>query len=254
MSSVGRLTLPKFVTFWPVMPLIRVVGPLIMCSGKPKSFTKVPLLIILTEYISDIRDKFKHIEELDPSILAKLEGPEVVDQEMESSALVKCEIIEIIAELSTRKWTLEAVPSVSAPVPTPASASVKLPLPPILLDHFEGNEENPFGFFNFKKTFENAIAGMPNLTKAQKLIYLRSYLKGEALSLVENDEVDDAGYNAAFKLLSTHFLNIDEIVDRTLDQIFYLDKAKSLREVESLSKQLHAKVQDLKSLGYDFTQ
>ena len=127
---------------------------------------------LLEEYMSDTRDKLNRIEELDSSILGKLEDPEVVDQEIESSVVAKCEIREIIAELSARKRTLETVPSVSVPVRSPASDSVKLPLPPILLDPFEGNRENPLGFFNFKKSFENASAGMPNLTKAQKLIYL----------------------------------------------------------------------------------
>ena len=52
--------------------------------------------------------------------------------------------------------------------------TVKLPLPPITLESFESNSSDPFDYFTFKKTFLSVLAGIPNLTNAQKLIYLRT--------------------------------------------------------------------------------
>ena len=57
----------------------------------------------LEECLSDIRDKLKQIEELNLSIFVESDDPEVINQEIECSALCKCEIREIIAEVSTRK-------------------------------------------------------------------------------------------------------------------------------------------------------
>ena len=69
--------------------------------------------------------------------------------------------------------------------------TVKLPLPPITLESFENNISDPFAYFTFKKTFLNALAGIPNLTNAQKLIYLKNFVKGEALSTVEHVTAND---------------------------------------------------------------
>ena len=55
-------------------------------------------------------------------------------------------------------------------------ASVKLPLPKITLDPFENNQKNPFVYYPFKKTFLNALVGIPNLTNAQRLIYLKNFV------------------------------------------------------------------------------
>ena len=57
----------------------------------------------------------------------------------------------------------------------------------------------------------NALAGIPNLTNAQKLIYLKNSVKGEALITVEHVTVNDDGYKTAFDLLDFNFLNKEEI-------------------------------------------
>ena len=44
------------------------------------------------------------------------------------------------------------------------SKTVKFPLPPISLESFDNNCSDPFAYFTFKKTFLNALAGIPNLT------------------------------------------------------------------------------------------
>ena len=62
--------------------------------------------------------------------------------------------------------------------------TVKLLLPPITLESFEINSSHPFAYFTFKKIFLNALAGIPNLTNAQKLIYLKNFVKGEALNTI----------------------------------------------------------------------
>ena len=105
-------------------------------------------------------------------------------------------------------------------------SSVKLPLPPISLDAFENNSSDPFAYFTFKQTFLNALAGIPNLTSAQKLIYLKNFVKGEALNVIENLDVTDEGFKTAFDLLNFNFLNKEEIRDRTLENILSLNEAK----------------------------
>ena len=121
---------------------------------------------------------------------------------------------------------------------------VKLPLPPITLESFENNSSDPFSYFTFKKTFLNALAGIPNLTNAQKLIHLKNIVKGEALNTIESITVNDEGFKTAFDLLDYNFLNKEEIRDRTLDTILSLSEAKSLKEVEALIRTVNSKLHD----------
>ena len=97
----------------------------------------------------------------------------------------------------------------------------------------QNNSKNPFAYVTFKKAFANAIAGVPNLTDAQKFIYLKSFVRGEALNIIECIPVDNKGYSSAFEKLDFNFLNQDEIIDRTLDALLALNEAKSLRHRNS---------------------
>ena len=132
--------------------------------------------------------------------------------------------------------------------------TVKLPLPPITLESFENNSSDPFAYFTFKKTFLNALAGIPNLTNAQMLIYLKNFVKGEALSTVEHVTVNNDGFKTAFDLLDFNFLNKEEIRDKTKDTILSLSEAKSLKEVETLIRAVNSKLHDLKSLNLDLLE
>ena len=132
--------------------------------------------------------------------------------------------------------------------------TVKLPLPPITLESFENNNSDPIAYFTFKKTFSNALAGIPNLTNAQKLIYLKNFVEGEALNTTESIAVNDEGFKTAFNLLDFSFLNNEEIRDRTLDTILSLSDAKSLKEVETLIRTVNGKLHDLRSLNLDLLE
>ena len=55
--------------------------------------------------------------------------------------------------------------------------------------------------------FSNALAGVFYLTEAQKLIYLKGYLQGEALNVVEHVSVNDKCCELAFKQLDFYFLD-----------------------------------------------
>ena len=99
----------------------------------------------------------------------------------------------------------------------------------------------------------NALAGIPNLTDSQKLIYLRGYLLGEALSLVENLPVLNDSYLEPLTLLDKNFLEKDLIIDKTLNSILIAPEVSHLNEVESFVRLVANKVQDLKGLGVNLS-
>ena len=71
---------------------------------------------------------------------------------------------------------------------------------------FKNNPSNPFAYYNFRKGFLNAIAAMPNITNAQKLIYLKGYVTSEAHIRNENLPLEDNNYELAIKRLDSNFL------------------------------------------------
>ena len=105
-----------------------------------------------------------------------------------------------------------------------------------------------------KKSFRNAIAGMPNLTGAQKLIYLKGYLTGEALNIVENIPVEDDSFDQAVKLLDLNFLDKELIIDKTLNSILSAPEVGQVKEVEFFIRLIINKVHDLKGVGAILTE
>ena len=201
--------------------------------------------------ITDIVDKLKTIEEFTEIICLELS-----DKEMQDEVEKNCSyVFDVRTKISKYKDLYPSKFSDShVSVREENTPSVKLPLPPINLDTFENNHSNPFAYFTFKKTFYNALAGIPNLTNAQKLIYLKNFVKGEALNVIEGIAVDDKGFKTAFDLLDFNFLNVEEIRDRTLDSVLSFNEARSLKEVEFLIRNVNIKLHDLKSLNLDLLE
>ena len=169
--------------------------------------------------IANVENKLTTVDEFTEPICLELGEQEMLAEIEQNSDYT----FDVRAKVSQFKDLFPENPSKVGHV---NEASVKLPLPTISLDSFQNNHKYPFAYFTFRKAFLNALAGIPNVTNAQKLIYLRNFVKGEALNVIEGIAVDDSGFKAAFDLLDFHFLNKDEIKDRTLDSILTSDVAR----------------------------
>ena len=205
---------------------------------------------LLEEFIHKIHSNLAVVEEFDISIGEETDTDEL-DAFVAANRDYHYEIQKVIAELKLRHDKLFCENRVPQEVPTKV---VKLPLPPIQINPYENNANNPFAYFNFKKAFNNALAGMPNLTKSQKFVYLKGYLKGEALSVVENIPVTEEGFDLAFEQLDFNFLDTDNIIDKVFSEILHFNEAKNLSEVEPLVRSLVNKVVDLKGLGINLLE
>lgn len=80
----------------------------------------------------------------------------------------------------------------------------------------------------------------------KKLIYLKGYLTGESLSLIENVLVEDDSYAQAIKILDTNFLDKNAIINKILDSILNTPEVGLLKDVESFLRLISCKVHDLK--------
>ena len=211
--------------------------------------TASPSESLVLSLISDVEEKLKTLDEFPSEICFELDD-ELMQEEVENNSKY---VLSVKTQICMYRDSFPNNGSQNN-ANVENCKTVKLPLPPIALESFENNSRDPFAYFTFKKTFLNTLAGIPNLTNAQKLIYLKNFVKGEALNTIENITVNDEGFETAFDLLDSNFLNKEEIRERTLEAILSLSKAKSLKEVESLIRAVNSKYHDLKSLNLDLLE
>ena len=211
--------------------------------------TVSPSESLVLSLISDVEEKLKTVDEFTFAICFELDN-ELMQEEVENNSKYVLSVKTHICKYR------DSFPNKSSQnnANVENDKTAKLPLPPITLESFENNSSDPFAYFTFKKTFLNALAGILNLTNAQKLIYLKNFVKGEALNTIENITVNDEGFKTAFDLFDFNFLNKEEIRDRTLEAILPLSEAKSPKEVESLIRAVSSKLHDLKSPSLDLLE
>ena len=100
-----------------------------------------------------------------------------------------------------------------------ATSSVNIKLPELTIALFADNSNDSFEYFRFYTSFNNALNSFKGVTKAVKLVYLKSYLQGPALALVENLPIENDSYDLARSLLRSEFFDRDLVVNYTLSCI-----------------------------------
>ncbi|XP_044741105.1 uncharacterized protein LOC123302298 [Chrysoperla carnea] len=81
----------------------------------------------------------------------------------------------------------------------------------------------------FKSTFDSTIHRKENLSKVDKLNYLKSLLKGEALSIISSISVTEEGYDLAYNLLINEYENSLLIINSHIKSLLELPTLKSLK-------------------------
>ena len=155
----------------------------------------------------DVEEKVKALEEFTEAICLELDD-KLMQEELENNSKY---VLSVKTQMCIYRNSFpNKACSQNSSVNIENTGTVKLPLPPISLESFENNSSDPFAYFTFKKTFLNTLAGIPNSTNAQKLIYLKNFVKDEALNTTESIAVNDEGFKTAFDLLDFNFLNTEE--------------------------------------------
>lgn len=105
------------------------------------------------------------------------------------------------------------------PEPVESKLSVKrsyysdLKLPNLTCDTFSGEGTCHGEYFAFITKFNNVIGMRESLPPSVKFTYLKSFLKGYALKLIEHLSISDQNYEVALTLLEGEFLYRSGLVD-----------------------------------------
>jgi len=120
---------------------------------------------------------------------------------------------------------------------------------------FGNNLKDKFAFKNFLTQFNNLIQSKQNLSDASKLTYLRGYVRGYALKVIEHLSITDENFEVALTLLKKEFLDIALIIDDTIVKILNSKPGydQTYHESKVYLSQMRALLFELKGIGYDYT-
>ncbi|XP_058979466.1 uncharacterized protein LOC101899042 [Musca domestica] len=168
-----------------------------------------------------------------------------VEYQVEEEARIQAEEWYLLAKSNFDKL-LAAHPSVVqnevaynpqlSPTDAPvATASIQLPI--IQLTTFDGRSAD---WVSFHDTFCSLIHTNTSITDGQKMHYLRSCLKGEALQAISGLKVGDANYSEAWNILIDRYKVMRLLVDTHLHAIFTIEK--STKDTAASIKSIHGLV------------
>ena len=134
----------------------------------------------------------------------------------------------------------------------PPMINVKLPL--LNLPKFVGNYNQ---WMHFRDTFTSVIHSRQDLSRVQKLQYLKSALTDEALESIEALETTQANYEVAWTLLKKRYENKKLIINTHLKELFELQqlaKSSSHITLRRLIDSVRTHMRALESLGQPVEQ
>ena len=112
--------------------------------------------------------------------------------------------------------------------------------------------------YNFFNQFQDVVGLRKNLASSTKFSYLKGYLRGYALKVIQHLSVTDQNYEIAVALLKDEFLNIDSLTDTLFKRLLetkpkydvtYLETKMYLNEVRCILTDLKNYKCDLLKCG-----
>jgi hypothetical protein len=124
----------------------------------------------------------------------------------------------------------------------------KLNLPVLKLPSFDGTFDD---WLPFSDMFTNIVHSNQALNNVEKMHYLRSCLKGEALNVVASLDLTSTSYNIAWNLLQERYNNKLLIIQKHIHSLFNLPKLQfeSVVDLRELFNNANKHIRSLNSLG-----
>ncbi|XP_036347063.1 uncharacterized protein LOC118756404, partial [Rhagoletis pomonella] len=134
------------------------------------------------------------------------------------------------------------------PAATSASVSAAIRLPKMDLPTFSGDSTDWVAFYD---AFCSLVDTNTALSDGQKLHYLRSCLKGDALSIISGFKICDANYTEAWDLLKSRYKVMRVIVEAHLRAIADVRKASgdTADAIKGVLDAIQQHIRELKALG-----
>ena len=124
--------------------------------------------------------------------------------------------------------------------------STNIPLPKINIPPFDGKIDE---WSNFKGLYDSLVHTNDSLSNIEKFQYLKSYLFGDAASMVANYQLKGELYEIAYKTVNDRYHNKRRLAQLYIDQILDFNKNSNSRSLQGLLITHTTAVNSFKSLG-----
>ena len=106
----------------------------------------------------------------------------------------------------------EAASDKTAGIKQPELQKLKMPL-------FSGSQDDVMSFNDFLHMYDDLIGENSTYSDTAKLMYLKSYLRGNALDTIKHLSNDEKNYDIARKFLIDEYLDTDVIVEEHIRKL-----------------------------------
>ena len=192
---------------------------------------------ILISNIPLIQDQLAKIEVLDSQVLDTLEDSEFdnfLAESIQYQITIKRDINVILNKNFVANNDGQSVPD-------------KVKLPKIDIPYFDGDYAT---FYTFWDVFETCIDGNSTLSNVSKLSYLRSYLKGNALSAINGLQLTNANYQEAVKILKSRFGDKDRVSSALINKLLNIQSVSNdVSKLRIFHDQVESCTRNLATIG-----
>ena len=171
-------------------------------------------------------------------------------------------IAEVYGDFSNSKkmffnFIKDGAKSVKKEAASDKTASIKQPeLQKLKMPLFSGSQDDVMSFNDFLHMYDDLIGENSTYSDTAKLMYLKSYLRGNALDTIKHLSNDEKNYDIARKFLIDEYLDTDVIVEEHIRKLHDLTppSAKDFPALRSFFNTARASIYELKAFGYDGLQ
>ena len=182
-------------------------------SGEPVRLTAVEMI---SSHLERVRALDEQINEV---LLVDVPDPDEVNKRLEKEVNDQANYERSVKVLVNKFNSNSSQASETSAVPLP---NYDAKLPNLNCSTFSGEGSSNLDYFSFHSQFQNVVGLRGNLSDATKFTYLKSYLRGYALKLVQHLQVSNQNYQVALELLSAEFLNKEALVDDFIKRLLEL--------------------------------
>ena len=225
------------------------------------NITSEGYLVDILPQLDNIKSHLKRIENYDEEITSIYIAHEIMDSdtsyfenEIEARAQYHIEIAAKLAEYRNHSKEHDVVKTNNTNNSSvPNSFQQEALPPPLSCPTFHGDRDKNT-FKSFMEQFENLIGCKTSLSDSSKLQYLKSFLRGNAYSVIQHLSNANENYEIALSLLQEEFLDEPRIIHDILDSILKTPRFTNsdLEKVGLWISETRARVFELKHFNVDF--
>lgn len=220
-------------------------------------------ILWLEESMAQINDKENQFLELCKSIEGEIKDLKILESDFESSQEYREKFISVKVKLNRKMKDLQkgensvisdlttALSNMRTNLPSMAEHKIRVNLPKLNIEKFDGNPEH---WQEFYSQFKSAIHCNDEMSKVDKFTYLKTLLKSSAQTAIQGLPITEENYDTAVQILENRYGKKEMLIRSHINKLLNLPpirNSSNLKELRNLYDACEIHIRSLKSLGIE---